>query len=166
MKLAGKIKLGHRVVVSDPCYQKGVWCAGTLDNVKPGLYEVEVSYMDCGNWGRRVSMIKVLHEDYSGIPVGFNDTGQFEVGVDSGCAGIYDAEYFDKYHVSEVDNEWLEMAFEATDGKDRCGTLDDMCVISASGFGDGGYECYITRDRKDRIISIGIVFITPDDVEE
>ena len=29
-----QIRLGRKVRVSDPCYGTGVWCAGTIDNVK------------------------------------------------------------------------------------------------------------------------------------
>ena len=33
------ITLGQRVRVTDPCYDLDVWCTGTLDNVKAGVYK-------------------------------------------------------------------------------------------------------------------------------
>ena len=50
-----QIRLGRKVRVSDPCYGTGVWCAGTIDNVKEGLYNVAVEMSDEGMWGNRVN---------------------------------------------------------------------------------------------------------------
>ena len=160
------IKLGNRVRVSDPCYGTKVWCSGELNNVKEGKYEVEVVHQDCGNWGTRVAMLRVTHEDYSGIPVGFNAEAEFEVGVDSGTAGIFDAYYYEKYHTEEdVNDDWYDAVGELTFTKEQFGTLDDKCVVSSSGFGDGGYQCLLTKDPKGRIVSIGIIFIMEDECE-
>ena len=32
------IKLGNKVMVSDPCYGLDTWCQGVLENVLPGNY--------------------------------------------------------------------------------------------------------------------------------
>lgn len=90
------IKLGNKVMVSDPCYGLGTWCQGVLENVLPGNYKCSVEYSDEGDWGERVAAIEVRHKDYSDfIPM---DMEEFEVGVDSGQAGIFDYDYYAKYH--------------------------------------------------------------------
>jgi hypothetical protein len=39
-----QITLSENVMVSDPCYTPDTWCQTKLDNVLPGLYNVEVDY--------------------------------------------------------------------------------------------------------------------------
>ena len=60
-----QIRLGRKVRVSDPCYGTETWCAGTLDNVREGLYNVEVEMSDKGMWGNRVKSLTVVHAGYN-----------------------------------------------------------------------------------------------------
>jgi hypothetical protein len=110
------IRLGNKVMVSDPCYGLGTWCQGVLENVLPGNYECNVEYSDEGDWGERVSAIEVTHED-SGI-YRF-EMADFEVGVDSGQAGIFDYEYYVQYHADQtvrphVDDAWYDKVCDLT----------------------------------------------------
>ena len=111
------IKLGNKVMVSDPCYGLGTWCQGVLENVLPGNQKCDVEYSDEGEWGERVSAIEVVHENYN-RPVEF-EPEDFEVGVDSGQAGIFDYNYYIKYHTDSkerdhVDDEWYDMVCNHT----------------------------------------------------
>ena len=100
------IKLGNKVMVSDPCYGLGTWCQGVLENVLPGNYKCKVEYSDEGIFGKRVSAIEVTHQDYDGIvPM---DMENFEVGVDSGQAGIFDYDYYCQYHTDNNDSEYVD----------------------------------------------------------
>ena len=102
------IKLGEKVMVSDPCYGLGTWCQGVLENVLPGNYECEVEYKDEGDWGIRVAAIEVVHED-CGVYV--FEPQDFEVGVDSGQAGIFDYDYYCRYHTDYNDREHVNDAW-------------------------------------------------------
>lgn len=111
------IKLGSKVMVSDPCYGLGTWCQGVLENVLPGNYKCDVEYSDEGDWGERVSAIEVVHENYD-RPAEFKPE-DFEVGVDSGQAGIFDYDYYAKYHTDSkerdhVDDEWYDRLYDKT----------------------------------------------------
>ena len=111
------IKLGSKVMVSDPCYGLGTWCQGVLENVLPGNYKCDVEYSDDGDWGERVSAIEVVHENYD-RPVEF-EPESFEVGVDSGQAGIFDYDYYVKYHDDcdirpHVDDNWYDRICDLT----------------------------------------------------
>jgi hypothetical protein len=82
-----QINLSENVMVSDPCYTPDTWCQTKLDNVLPGLYNVDVQKCDEGTgWGVRVSSITVIHKDYE-------DTDDWEqhseCSVDSGQCGIF-----------------------------------------------------------------------------
>ena len=114
----GTITLGEKVMVSDPCYGLGTWCQGVLDNVLPGVYDCNVEYSDEGDWGIRVSAIEVTHESCRGRFIAL-ECEDFDVGVDSGQAGIFDYEYYAKYHMDaterpHVDDDWYDMVCDLT----------------------------------------------------
>ena len=48
--------------VSDPGYDKDVWCCGVLKNMREGRYEAYVAYCDDRVWGHRVEMLLIKHE--------------------------------------------------------------------------------------------------------
>lgn len=113
----GTIKLNSKIMVSDPCYGLNTWCQGIVENVLPGTYDCFVEYSDEGDWGTRVSAIEVRNAYYDG-PRDFYPE-DFEVGVDSGQAGIFDYEYYEKYHSDckeryHVDDNWYNMACDKT----------------------------------------------------
>ena len=106
----GTIQLGSKVVVSDPCYCLNSWCQGVIDNVLPGVYNCKVEYKDTGDWGVRVAAIEVIHQNYEYTP---DHCESFEVGVDSGTAGIYDYDYYAKYHSEDnIDATWYNKTFD------------------------------------------------------
>jgi hypothetical protein len=157
-----QIQLGKRVRVSDPCYGTGVWCSGVVDNVKEGTYNVDVEISDEGMWGERVKSLTAIHSDYNGHSVIVK--AGFEVGVDSGQAGIYDEDYYNQYHSGDDCNEdWYEEICNLTD---PFGTKDGKCVVSSSGYGDGGYDCYLLKDKNNEVVGFQIVFIEDEDEED
>ena len=116
----GIITLGEKVMVSDPCYGLGTWCQGVLENVLSGEYDCNVEYSDEDAWGIRVSAIEVTHESCRGKFIAL-ECEDFEVGVDSGQAGIFDYEYYAKYHMEaterpHVNDDWYDMVCDLTEG--------------------------------------------------
>lgn len=93
----GTIYLGDKVMVSDPCYGINTWCQGVIENVLSGEYECKVGFSNEGDCGIRVADIDVTHSDYADKFLAY-EAEEFEVGVDSGQAGIYDYEYYKKHH--------------------------------------------------------------------
>ena len=160
-----QIQLGKRVRVSDPCYGTDVWCSGVVDNVKEGTYNVDVEMSDEGMWGNRVKALTAIHSDYNGHSI--IEKVPFEVGVDSGTAGIFDADYYEKYHTKDdVDSDWYDAVGKLTFTEEQFGTKDDKCVVSSSGYGDGGYDCFLLRDKSNEVVGFQIVFIEDDDEED
>lgn len=110
----GTITLGSKVMVSDPCYKLGTWCQGVLENVLPGEYHCKVAFIDEGKWGIRVARITVLHKDYLYETLRVEKC-DFEVGVDSGTAGIYDYDYYTKYHTDkDTDDVWYGRTYDCS----------------------------------------------------
>ena len=209
----GTITLGAKVMVSDPCYGLGTWCQGVLENVLPGAYDCNVEYSDDSYWGTRVSAIEVTHVDYDRCVLD-EEKEKFEVGVDSGQAGIFDYEYYARYHMDaterpHVDDDWYDMVcdktlthmpnpdyeefyYELTDGsveelKKRFDAFfeyqdsiksvkylnkldgnitDGLGIVSSSGYGDGGYDCWTCKNEEGKIVSIRVEFIGEYDEED
>lgn len=135
----GTITLGEKVMVSDPCYGLGTWCQGVLENVLPGEYDCNVEYSNEGDWGIRVSAIEVTHESCRGRFIAL-ECEDFEVGVDSGQAGIFDYEYYAKYHKDateeeHVDDDWYSM----------------VCDLTLTHIQNPDYEEFYWEDKDDSI---------------
>ena len=148
----GTIMLGSDVRISDPCYDMDTWCAGTIHNVMPGKYECFIEITDYDEWGVRVSRIEARHVGYDCQP----DFEQpFTVGVDSGQCGIFDERYFRRM---QPKTEWFDSVCDITV---YCalqgGTMDNACLVSTSGFGDGAYICR-TAECDGKVVDIEVVF--------
>ena len=183
----GTIELDTEVYVSDPCYRVCTWCQALVKGLKPGKYYGFMNKQNMKNmgWlgGIRVTDLWIVHEDNVDT---FPKTlvKGVEIGVDSGSAGIYDKEYYEKFHTLEdgkyIDDypessEWYDKQFDLryyydmngneilseTDNRERRDAiaLDNKCVISFSGYGDGGYNLYSAKNTKGEIIGLRIKFI-------
>ena len=156
----GTVTLGEEVRISDPCYDPDTWCAGTLENVKSGLYNCYVNFQDTGKFGIRVASIIAVHsefdnEDFKNPAIVTN----IDVGVDSGQCGIYDLEYFKR---NQPDGEWYDRVYyQASHKNDKfdAGTIDGKCFVSASGFGDGSYNCFVKYNDNGQIVFIEIRYL-------
>jgi hypothetical protein len=172
-----QITLSENVMVSDPCYTPDTWCQTKLDNVLPGLYNVEVERHDEGTgWGVRVSSITVIHKDYT-------DTDDWEqhseCGVDSGQCGIFCMTSYRNDEMSvgittpTLDNPfvlpyndkggdmWYEKMCHFTLHKDQWG-LYDTGVVSSSGIGDGMYPLDVMMDG-DKIVGMRLEYLGNSD---
>ena len=148
-ELVGKVEFGNKVRISDPCYSMDTWCALTLD-VLPGTYNL---YVNKTYNGRTANMWAIHNDfiDYSGVEIveGVDET----IGVDSGLCGIYELPYFESH--GGQDGDWYEGLIDLS----MPAVLDDAAFICSSGYGDGGYTCYVTKDINGSIFSINIPFI-------
>ena len=82
------IKLGHKAIVTDPCYTLDTWCTYIVNNVLPGEYKTSVKLVDGGSWGKRVSELSAIHSEYITTPLEWELVSD-NIGVDSGKCGIY-----------------------------------------------------------------------------
>lgn len=182
MEYIGRFSLGNKVMVSDPCYGTDTWCQGVLENVREGFWDAYIKMTDEGNWGERVAELVAINLDYNDEYAGLtskdiNELQEFEVGVDSGTAGIFDYEYYCKCHTDkDADEDWYETQiinqfFPGVDSSDwqKSVFTEFNGVASNSGYGDGGYDCYVARNEEGEIVGIKIVYISDaeyDDTDE
>ena len=143
--------ISGRFVVSDPCYDAGTWCAGVLEGVKKGLWCAFVTYSDEGKFGIRISELVAI---YSALE---KDVGMvaasFVVGVDSGQAGVFDAE-----HYKPKNKNWYYDCCDKTLSNEQAGIIP-YGVASSSGCGDGTYKCTYGVDNNGEIVKVCIKFI-------
>lgn len=158
-----EIKSGS-VRVTDPCYERGTWCAGTIDEVKNGVWE---AFIKMDSYDGRVAELAVFHKDIPNKLV--KDSNWLEqgidVGVDSGQAGVFDDELYPEGETGEYGDEdsFYGKCCQLTIDKGS-GTLS-FGAVSRSGYGDGSYICYTIED-KDNIVGIKIVFVDEYDEDE
>lgn len=170
----GTFNLGTKVMVSDPCYKLDTWCQGVLENVKSGVWEAYIKISDEGDWGLRVAELITISSEHCEKYLTIMDEHQeFEVGVDSGTAGIFDYDYYAKYHKEdEIDEKWYntiihKQFFPTHDSSGWKNSIftDSEGVASSSGYGDGGYDCYVARNDEGEIVGIRIVYISEEDYD-
>ena len=166
--------VSEELVVADPCRAPGTWCMGRLKRVRPGHWNAGASIADAGAWGDRVAMLSVWHEDAPEKDELCSGEADFDVGVDSGQVGFFDAAHYRDSSVidaapqrswSDGENLWYDHCCALTLSSTQAGVLP-FGAVSASGFGDGGYSCLYYTNSAGEILRAEIAFITEDEWEE
>lgn len=143
---------GETVDITDPCYDKDVWCRMTA-KIIPGNYNCNV--MMCDNRIAKIFIVKEGENAEHEMPIGC-------IGVDAGLAGFFN----DKPDYS--DGEWEQLC-DVLNRRDEMGYLpayfNDCGFFSSSGWGDGVYAVMelLNKDKTKRI-GLSIIFI--DDTED
>lgn len=171
--------------VTDPCYDLTVWCSGKLDRVKNGTWNAHVGFHQNeyeksqtskpSEYVGRVAYLHICHDSVSPQEIGEMDNGvwhlveSFEVGVDSGQAGLFDLEYYQHQFADKGRRKTfydtvcrLTCDMDGT-GVDRKFGVIEKGAAASSGYGDGSYDCYIRHDEDMRVVEAVIVFIHEDD---
>lgn len=141
----------NRLVVSDPCYTLGTRCMGELKNPRKGKWTACIKLSDEKYWGSRVAELIATYHDAN---LDFETWVQcdFEVGVDSGQAGI-----FSEYPDEPDDNTEGTWYYDCCKLTNPAGVLLGGAV-SSSGFGDGVYTAY-KIEKDGEVVAVKIVFI-------
>ena len=163
----GKMRLSKNVVVSDPSYDRDVWCMTELSNVKPGIWTVHAAIDTIDSWGERCYVIELCHETVDRDEE-LAWTDHFELGVDSGTMSVIDSAYYQKdpgpspgiLPETTAKDRFLNKCFNLTDN--RAGILKNgnKCVgaVCSSGIGDGGYPLYVVEEDGE-IVAMKISFM-------
>ena len=149
--MTGKLKFtSNKLDVTDPCYDKDVWCRMTVDII-PGVYDYEVITYD-----GRCRYISIKREGSGfvrrGLVIG-------NIGVDAGLAGFFEnkPDYDDDAWMNVCMNIHGTYGVVATD-KDNKAPFGCECVFCYSGYGDGSYEVRPLLDARDVVVGYEIKF--------
>lgn len=162
----GQFKVaGGKLIVTDPCYKADTWCNGIIKNVKNGVWNGYINVQDFGAGGLGGRRVTALWAECEGAGMGGPFTLQdIDVGVDSGQAGIFSMKSYPPNGGSHDggDEEFYDKCCNLTLSPSAAGVID-FGVVSSSGFGDGGYACYVSKGvagaYKGKVVAVKIVFI-------
>ena len=133
------------IEVTDPCYDKVVWCRTNID-VLPGKYE-GTAHFENG----RVKMLQIIHEDYTATIDDCTFVENYnEIGVDSGLCGFFQ----DKPDFS--DEEWHSFCEEYF-FNESCGQVP-YGFWSSSGYGDGCYTVFEYHNVNDTVVGLTLLY--------
>lgn len=174
-----------KLMVTDPCYERGTWCSGQLDKVRNGTWVGHVVRLDLTRAkyydGIRNAALIAHHKDVP-LPKRWTKT-KIHVGVDSGQAGIFDEvkyphgknepermakfndgvfnkvfeDFYDACGLQTLGEESTSSHYSNDVNFKMAGIVNNMGVVSASGYGDGSYSCYVAKN-KGQIVAVKIVF--------
>lgn len=110
--MESKIKLSKEVYLTDPCYNIKTWCQELLKNVKEGEWLVYYEYKQFDDDMQQLVILSLAHEDYgySIFSETYDEIQESSIlGVDSGNIGVFDKEYYEKYHYNDsINDEWYD----------------------------------------------------------
>lgn len=159
--------------ISDPCYDKKTWCAGTVSNVMNGDWRAEANL----NKEERVSSLVVMHP--TAKPATSWAALSIDCGVDSGQMSIFDDKFYKLAAEGKglVTKQWESMIKDKADGQFYAAACSLTCgndenpnahlvggvmphgAVSSSGYGDGSYTAYVRHDAGGKVVAIKVKFI-------
>lgn len=152
-KKIGEMHFGGTVQVTDPCYDNDVWCRTTI-NVRDGKYTCRV-WKDKDQYSELVGCIGIYLNDIIPPQKSMEEIGV--IGVDAGFAGFF----MNKPNYS--DEEWSAFCDEIEDFSKNAwlfnNKLNTTGFFSSSGYGDGCYPLYASKDKNGEIYAAEIRFI-------
>jgi hypothetical protein len=169
---------GDTLRVSDPCYDKSVWCTVTLKALT-GTYHSILSHGELDQWGDRVASLTIIHESL------LKNLGELEAqakndalfqyvrgnaGVDAGLCGFFDDSRYPGGGIEEDHAQgWNGICDELHSRKgdeSKYMPWQDQGIFTSSGMGDGGYNVYADSpcDLKP-VTAAKVVFIYPEEFE-
>ncbi len=166
----GQIKLGKTVDITDPGYDKDVWCRMNNVKIKPGIYNCYSYIGESKGWGKRVWINQIVIDDDEDsaateekIRIGRSWRTIGIIGVDAGLAGFFDDKPDFGYDKWDEFCEWMW-------DKNNCHNLEDVKESyirsfddrdgfwTESGAGDGCYSVHAIRNNKRQIVALEIRF--------
>jgi hypothetical protein len=165
-KVAGQFEItSGSIIISDPCYQRGIWCSAGINNAKKGTWTAKAKTGEVPGWGNRCWELIATHKKFQDISSdSITEEVEAEIGVDSGQCGIFDSQDFPEEKGSYKDpDSWYKRVCKKTDAIE--GGVIKGGYVTRSGFGDGGYSCFISKDSNhNQVIAVKIVFIEDEDI--
>ena len=129
-KVYGTIDLPDKIDITDPCYNKDVWCRINNFPISAGKYTCYIKVAnnsETSGFGKRVARIGIRKDKADRY------SRKGSIGVDAGLAGFF----VNKPNYN--DNEWMEFCERISSDK---AWLIDNGFYSESGYGDGCYGVY------------------------
>jgi hypothetical protein len=168
------------LVVSDPGYDLETVERGNgakLPNPLKGVWRAHaiVAHFRSSS-SSRVADLVVYHDSVDPTRLSWEKGPQI-VGVDAGMMGVYDLQHFHdrsvvpkntsstleggKNQPADAEDPWYLMCCELTNS-DANGGVVTGGAVTQSGYGDGGYEYFLSRSSDGHIVGVKVHFIDDD----
>lgn len=168
-KLVGTFEANDGLIdITDPCYDRGTWCAKFDLPVKEGTYSCFIDIVNFPSLylendtdtkpktmdDERIVNLRIVHQDYLHHLLDKQwELIDVEIGVDAGLCGFYN-------HKPDLKDEaWNEFCDTLKNFKNTYLACDlrDYGITVSSGFGDGCYEVYKKLDGNE-IVALELRF--------
>jgi len=152
-KCLDTVEFSGKVVVSDPCYDLGTWCAQADFPVKPGRYHAYAIYSNEGEYGVRVAGLLFCHVSLKQkVPSrGWQEVAS-SIGVDSGQCGIFDDTIYPQSKDHPDNEPFYEECCGITLADSQVGILQSQKgAVSSSGYGDGCYGLSVVARKGENV---------------
>lgn len=158
--VVGYKEFGDTIDITDPGYDRNVWCRKNGVKIVPGTYECVAWRHNFPYEGREDIRVCIAGIYLTGVDkndIEWSPEEIANIGVDAGLAGFF------QNKPDYTADEWRNLC-------DKLGYSDDAWILpegfcTSSGFGDGGYPVYVARNKKDEIIAVEIEFIGEGDID-
>ena len=152
-KVIGTKEFAGIIDITDPCYNKDVWCRMNA-TVKAGSYECVVwkqtEKYEYEGKEHKYQIIGIIGIYLGGIIPVQNQMEEIGyIGVDAGLAGFF------MNKPDYTDEQWTEFCDSIRKGD---AWIKPEGFFSSSGLGDGGYPVYAYKDKDDNITALEIRF--------
>ena len=170
------------LLLSDPCYNRGTWCAIYDLPATNGKWLTSIKEVDEGMWGNRIAELWAVNEAWAvneslvetrnkqGVVLAADHSNIQEwmdglpwvriegsVSVDSGQAGIFDNNIPVGARDGDVRTSFYEQVCDLTLGQDGWGVWNNQGSVSRSGDGDGGYTA-VGVYEDDKLVAVKIAY--------
>jgi len=157
----GSSQFGATILATDPCYSRGTWCQEVVDGVLPGTWNAYSLKQSLKLWGTRTAVLVSHHAEH---PVKAWSTCwehlSSGIGVDSGQAGLFDAQRFPAKDVGDFEEKesFYGRCCSITLAEPSAGAVPEG-FVTESGVGDGEYDLLVQRDLAGHIVAMAIIFL-------
>lgn len=155
-KTIGTKNFGPMIDITDPCYNKDIWCRKNNIEIIPGEYTC-VTWTHTSNYemngkthkDKRVGIIGIYLSGIIPTEKSMEEIGS--IGVDAGLAGFFENK------PDYTDDEWDNFCSKIRKGN---AWIFDEGFFSESGYGDGCYPVFAHKDQNSgKYTSVEIRFM-------
>jgi hypothetical protein len=152
--LVGKMNFGGCVDITDPGYDRNVWCRKNDLPFREGTYLCSVYVADdeeTEGWGERVASLWIEPDVSLALdPKAYKKI--CEIGVDTAMAGVFNSP-------AELPQEKMWDVSEKIYDQPGMAMILDEGIVCKTGYGDGVYPVFGVKNKKGEYIALNIQFL-------
>lgn len=162
-KTVGTIELPNRIDITDPYFNRDVWCRINDLKIKAGSYSgviwMHKEEFDNDNKIEKAELVGTIGIYLDGkISLRGSMEQIGEIGTDSGYAGFFFKEQSNGMITAPIfDDEWA--SFRMSHQEEYWWLKNTKGFFSKSGYGDGRYPVYVSKNTAGEITAVEIRFL-------